>query len=232
MVKIDGIPPNNYTNDDFELQNYDNETFEQNEGYHQFTDFSGSREVGIDVGPFGDDVNYTNPVNDNVDNSNPLVFKKMVPNEQPIQEEPAKVSHLLGIAGEAINANNRFQEESTIKQSSSQKPEDIIFTEKTSDPFYNYEADNNDIEIDTNLDQKEMSREEFDDLFNKRFSEILGDKSFEKLLDKKSDDIDKTIEENEVEISKEPQSDGNMFNNIEQNFPELFGETSKENQNK
>lgn len=227
MVKLDGIPPNNYTNDDFELQNYDNETFEQNEGYHQFTDFSGSREVGIDVGPFDDNINYTNPVD-----NNPVIFKKMIPNEEPIQEEePAKFSHLLGIAGEAIVANNRYQEPTNINPLN--VSENVLNTEKASAQFQNYDANHSDIEIDTNQDQKEMSREEFDDLFDKRFSEILGDKSFEKLLDKKGENTENAADERDkVEISKETHMDGNMFNNIEQNFPELFGEIQKETQKK
>ena len=109
-------------------------------------------------------------------------------------------------------------------------------TNRDDDPFYNYQLDANNIDLEA-LDerdglarpQKEMSREDFDHLFTKRFSEILEDKSFETLFDKSKGQGEPSSggirEENEEE--EDPMTESNMFGNIEQNFPELFGEDLK-----
>jgi len=96
VVRLDNIPPNNYVNDNaFELQQYDNQTFENFDGYQNFTDFSGSREVGIDVGPAGNDVTVQYP---------PAELSK-----------PKKLNNLTSVVAEALTANERAKQEAILR---------------------------------------------------------------------------------------------------------------------
>ncbi len=81
-----------------------------------------------------------------------------------------------------------------------------------------------------------MSREDFDDLFNQRFSAILDDKKFETLFPKtkaKNDlpeeveeEKESALEESEIEeFETETETESNLFGNIEKNLPELFGQS-------
>ncbi len=90
-VRLDNIPPaSNYVNSNaFELQHYDNQTFDDHfDGYQNFTDFSGSREVGIDVGPVSD--------------------------EPFVQHQGAKLSNLISMTSEALAANKRAEQEASV----------------------------------------------------------------------------------------------------------------------
>jgi len=86
-----------------------------------------------------------------------------------------------------------------------------------------------------------MSREDFDDLFNQRFSAILDDKKFENLFEKTKitgelqEEEEEDSEQNE-EFETETETESNLFGNIEKNLPELFGQSdsnqSGQSQNK
>lgn len=252
-IQLNGIPPNNYTSDDFELNTqYDNQTFEQNENYQNFTDFSGSREVGIDVGPFEADESNTNDntINiqiTNIQDNQMTTFQKTVPIKPEVEadkeQQISDIRHLSTVASEVLrhNSQQRKIDERKVDADNEEDIDKYFETNKENDPFYNYQLDENNIDLETEFDedgegeeipQKEMSREDFDNLFNKRFSEILDDKSFETLFDKKKEgeqqDVIKEEPEDENDITgNNEMTESNMFGNIEQNFPELFGEDEK-----
>ena len=107
-IQLNGILPQNYS--DFELKHYDNKTFEpSNEDYQNFTDFSGSREVGIDVGPFEDDVQkannsyYNNSANNDTIN---IQITNVQDNQMTTFQKTVPIKPLVG-ANDSGNVNTR-----------------------------------------------------------------------------------------------------------------------------
>lgn len=92
MVRLDGMPEQNSINEDFELQ-FSNPGFKSDdyENANYYTDFTGSREVGIDVGPDSDQIHLTsnkttktNPFKEDIDGLNNL---KNIINEVELTEK-------------------------------------------------------------------------------------------------------------------------------------------------
>jgi hypothetical protein len=261
-ARIDDKLPSdsNFINDNFELRNYENQSFDfNNEGFtHSYMDFTGSREVGIDVGPFEEQINYIKPKNE----SKPQLVLKTFQADKIIEEEkeaPAQnVSNLLNTTSEILAANKRSDDEqfrvnkstpitkTNAAESAKFADEDdfdkyfdnakvndneLFKTDLINDPFYSYELNDDNIQIETieeeaaAITNKEMSREDFDNLFNQRFSEILDDKNLKGLVFPKDDQQSQSTQE----IDEEAESEiANIFNkeNMEKNFPDIFGSGS------
>ena len=238
-IILDGFPSNNYTNDDFELQHYENHTFDDQELYlHNYTDFTGSREVGIDVGPFEGDVNFIQPANQ-LTSYNKLNLKTLPITTSSIKEEDEKImsqeptnniSNLLALVNEALVSSSHDKVDQFTNPNKVE--ENNFFNTNQDDPFFSFNLQTEQIQIETvHESNKEMSREDFDDLFNRRFSEILDEQNLQSLFPPKDlESVNKAVVKNESESEIEFDDDAeseitSIFNkdNIEKNLPELFG---------
>lgn len=256
-VRLDGLPPTNYANDEFELNHYENHTFDAGDGAkneQNFTDFTGSREVGIDIGDLADASNpftttrtFTSTRTSAVNETNE--------NESKLKVPSGIITTPIGTANHRLSRHNVLdknleqvkEEEEAIKLDDQPDKTQL----KLTNPFYNNENEPND------SDANEMTRDDFDKFLDTRFSELLDDKNIQDLL---TSNNNKKIATNELDASKDQDSLSESSNNeslnrsddeeeeeedaeselnnifnkdtIEKNLPELFGEYVVNNEKK
>lgn len=208
------MPPQDYTNDEFELNNHhENKTFQSEKNEQNFTDFTGSREVGIDV---GDDM--TERRNNLYAILSELDDKKPTQIENINDDNNLKVKSISNSSFKHSNLNINLEE---VKEEE----------EEIENPFY------------LNINNNEMTRDDFDKFLDTRFSEILDDKNIQEIFSKSNQpnliETEKEDEYNNNENNDVEDEDGDeendselntIFNkdNIEKNLPELFGSVKLE----
>lgn len=254
------MPPS-YNNDEFELNHYENQTFDNTDTalagketadseQNNFTDFTGSREVGIDVGEqdeYYQSIKQSTNISNSNTNSQEEILNRSTNN---IKNQDLKLP-----SNSEQHKSNRSSRRSTVNLNLEELKEEDE-EEEDYDNLFNKTK----LEKINKQNEHEMTRDDFDKFLDTRFSELLDDKNIQELFnngisnslhDKRNnvihsqdlspsqssppsmespnedDDQDDDQDDDDEEEGDESELN-NIFNkdNIEKNLPEIFGQTT------
>lgn len=208
MVRLDGVPDTTFNHDDFEVQ-FSNPSFNHdNEEGHIYTDFTGSREVAIDVDPAMDEA-----------------YHKKLATLNSINENQDGLKNIRIIISEGIKTD-LIQKKFTSEKQEKPLQQQIHKSNTDTQPGINkvqnlYRANNyEDLNAQTN-DDDELNFDYFNEFKNK------SNENEPEPQVKNVDLFDEFLSSENAEVSFKAEDENELkdifSNDIEENLPELFG---------